>query len=93
PHLEGTALINWGAQNLLIVEGGAVDILQANDIKDSWNLVLQETLKRISKDFSPVEDFEARQVTKKDFPGRYLYRDIGAQYWEAIYTWVKEYLD
>ncbi|CAN0288357.1 unnamed protein product [Ascophyllum nodosum] len=93
PHLEGTALINWGAQNLLIGEGGAVDVLQANDIKDSWNLVLQETLKRISKDFSPIADFEARQVTKKDFPGRYLYRDFGTQYWEAIYTWVKEYLD
>ena len=54
---------------------------------------LFQTLKRISKDFSPIADFEERQVTKKDFPGRYPYRDIGTQYWEAIYTWVKEYLD
>ncbi|CAM9249501.1 unnamed protein product [Ascophyllum nodosum] len=93
PHLEGTAMINWGAQNLLIVEGGPVDNLQANDIKDSWTLVLAETVKRISKDFSPIADFEERQVTVKDFPGRYPYRDFGTQYWEAIYTWVKEYLD
>lgn len=52
-----------------------------------------QTLERINKDFSPEADFEARQVTKKDFPGRYMYRDFGTQYWEATHTWVKEYLD
>ncbi|CAM9689337.1 unnamed protein product, partial [Hapterophycus canaliculatus] len=93
PHLEGTAFINWGAQELLITENGAVDRLQANDIADSWTLVLEQVLKRISKDFSPEADFEARQITKKDFPGRYPYRDFGMQYWEATHTWVKEYLD
>eukprot|EP00904_Undaria_pinnatifida_P007085 jgi/Undpi1/3506/HiC_scaffold_16.g06878.m1 len=93
PHLEGTAFINYFAQQLLIVEGGAVDRLQANDIKDSLDLVLAQTLERIKKDFSPEADFEARQVTKKDFPGRYMYRDVGTQYWEATHTWVKEYLD
>ncbi|CAM9249351.1 unnamed protein product [Ascophyllum nodosum] len=93
PHLEGTAIINWGAQNLLLREGATVDLLQANDIKESWTMVLNETLKRISKDFSPVADFEEREVTKTDFPGRYPYRDFGTLYWEAIYTWVKEYLD
>ena len=52
-----------------------------------------QTLERINKDFSPEADFEARQVTKKDFPGRYMYRDFGTQYWEATHTWVQEYLN
>eukprot|EP00752_Nemacystus_decipiens_P012081 g10711.t1 len=93
PHLEGTAFINWGAQNLLIVPDAAVDRLQANAIEDSWDLVLAEVVKRISGDFSPEADFAARQITKEDFPGRYPYRDFGLMYWDATHTWVKEYLD
>eukprot|EP00903_Cladosiphon_okamuranus_P008352 g8033.t1 len=93
PHLEGTAFINWGAQNLLITPGAAVDRLQANKIEDSWDLVLAQVLKRISGDFSPEADFAARQITKEDFPGRYPYRDYGLKYWDATHTWVKEYLD
>ncbi|CAN0351893.1 unnamed protein product [Ascophyllum nodosum] len=93
PHLEGTALINWGAQNILIVEGGEVDRLQANSIVDSWDLVLNETLKRLASDFSPPADFEARGMTEDDFPGRYAYRDYGLKYWDAVLDWVTEYLD
>ncbi|CAM9225448.1 unnamed protein product [Hapterophycus canaliculatus] len=93
PHVEGTALINWGAHNLLMAKGGGVDKLTANKIEDSWTLVREQTLERISKDFSPEVDFEARGMTKKDFPGRYPYRDYGLKYWDAIHTWVKEYLD
>ncbi|CAM9993234.1 unnamed protein product, partial [Ectocarpus fasciculatus] len=93
PHTEGTAIINWGAQNLLIQPNNAVDILQANDIESSWDLVLDQVLKRIAGDFSPEADFAARKVTEKDFPGRYPYRDYGMRYWEATHTWVKEYLD
>lgn len=52
-----------------------------------------QVLKRISGDFSPEADFAARQITKKDFPGRYPYRDYGLKYWDATHTWVKEYLD
>lgn len=40
-----------------------------------------------------MADFENREVTKKDFPGRYMYRDVGTQYWDATHTWVKEYID
>lgn len=93
PHLEGTALINWAAQALLIVPGGGVDRLQSNAIEDSWSLVLAEVLKRIAKDFSPPKDFAARGVTVEEFRGYYPYREFGTKYWEAIYTWVKEYLD
>ena len=52
-----------------------------------------QTVKRISQDFSPVADFEARRMTKKDFPGRYPYRDYGLRFWDATHTWVKEFLD
>lgn len=52
-----------------------------------------QTLERMSKDFSPEADFASRGMTKEDFPGRYPYRDFGLKYWEAIHTWVKEYLD
>eukprot|EP00752_Nemacystus_decipiens_P003497 g3229.t1 len=93
PHVEGTALINWGAHEILMETGGGVDRLLANKIEDAWVLVRQKTLERMSKDFSPEADFAARQMTKEHFPGRYPYRDFGLKYWEAIYTWVKEYLE
>ncbi|CAN0249624.1 unnamed protein product [Pylaiella littoralis] len=93
PHLEGTAFINWGAQELLIPVGAPVDRLMANEVEDSWDLVLAQVLKRISGDFSPEADFAAREITEKDFPGRYPYRDFGLRYWDATHTWVKEYLD
>eukprot|EP00903_Cladosiphon_okamuranus_P014136 g13137.t1 len=93
PHVEGTALINWGAHEILMEEGGGVDRLLANKIEDAWVLVRQKTLERMSKDFSPEADFAARHMTKEDFPGRYPYRDFGLMFWEATHTWVKEYLD
>ncbi|CAN0326469.1 unnamed protein product [Ectocarpus sp. 6 AP-2014] len=93
PHVEGTALINWGADELLMPADAAVDRLLANKIEDAWALIRVKTLERISKDFSPEVDFAARGMTKTDFPGRYPYRDFGLKYWDAIYTWVKEYLD
>lgn len=52
-----------------------------------------QTLERISGDFSPEADFAARGMTVEEFPGRYPYRDFGLQYWDATHTWVKEYLD
>ena len=52
-----------------------------------------QTVKRISQDFSPMADFEARRMTKEDFPGRYPYRDYGLRFWDATHTWVKEFLD
>ena len=63
-----------------------------NDLKNCLDSPNQ-TLARISKDFSPESDIEARRMTKEDFPGRYPYRDSGLKYWEAIHTWVKDYLD
>lgn len=47
----------------------------------------------MSKDFSPETDLASRGMTTDDFPGRYPYRDIGLKYWDATYSWVKEYLD
>ncbi|CAN0224047.1 unnamed protein product [Ectocarpus sp. 6 AP-2014] len=93
PHVEGTALINWGADELLMEVDGGVDRLLAPKIEYAWALTRSQTLERISKDFSPEVDFAARGVTKTDFPGRYPYRDVGLKYWEAIHTWVKDYLD
>eukprot|EP00904_Undaria_pinnatifida_P011934 jgi/Undpi1/7871/HiC_scaffold_24.g10343.m1 len=93
PHVEGTAFINSLAQTSLITPGGSVDHLTGNDITESWELCLAQTLVRIKSDFSPMADFENREVTKKDFPGRYMYRDVGTQYWDATHTWVKEYID
>eukprot|EP00904_Undaria_pinnatifida_P011936 jgi/Undpi1/7873/HiC_scaffold_24.g10345.m1 len=93
PHLEGTAFINSLAQDVLITQGGAIDDLTANQITESWELVTAQTMLRVKSDFSPMADFENREVTKKDFPGRYMYRDVGTQYWDATHTWVKEYLD
>ena len=45
-----------------------------------------QTVKRISQDFSPVADFDARRMTKEDFPGRYPYRDYGLRFWDATHT-------
>lgn len=32
-------------------------------------------------------------MTKKVSPGRNPYRDYGLKYWDAIHTWVTDYLD
>ncbi|CAM9888708.1 unnamed protein product [Scytosiphon promiscuus] len=93
PHVEGTALINWGAHELLMPAGAGVDKLTAANIEDLWDIVREQTTKRLSSDFSPEADFEARGMTTEDFPGRYAYRDVGLKYWAAIHTWVTEYLD
>ncbi|CAN0414000.1 unnamed protein product, partial [Laminaria digitata] len=42
PHVEGTAYINFHAQDRLIAPGGTVDILTANDITETWDLALAQ---------------------------------------------------
>lgn len=49
-------------------------------------------LDRIKGDFSLPADIAARGVSAQDLPGQYMYRDIGLKYWDAIYSWVHEYL-
>ncbi|CAM9747614.1 unnamed protein product [Pylaiella littoralis] len=93
PHVEGTALINWGAHASLLTDGGSVSRIVASKIQDAWALIRQQSLERMSKDFSPETDLASRGMTTADFPGRYPYRDFGLKYWDATYTWVKEYLD
>lgn len=71
--------------------------MSRHDIRDNlycYRLFLScgQTLKRLASDFSPEADFKSRSMTKEDFPGRYMYRDIGRKYWEATHTWVEEYL-
>ncbi|CAN0480452.1 unnamed protein product, partial [Laminaria digitata] len=61
-------------------------------VEDSWSMLMEQTLARISKDLSPMADFKARGVTKAELPGRYPYRDDGLKYWEATHTWVTDYL-
>ena len=66
---------------------------ESSNVLSSRLIANDQTVKRISQDFSPVADFEARRMTKEDFPGRYPYRDYGLRFWDATHTWVKEFLD
>eukprot|EP00904_Undaria_pinnatifida_P004861 jgi/Undpi1/1504/HiC_scaffold_11.g04894.m1 len=92
-HLQGTAAINLGAQNRLLVEGGAVDRIHAIPVGEAAGLCNQETLKRISEDFSPAVDFTKRGMDKENFPGLYMYREVGTQLYDAIFDWVEAYLN
>jgi arachidonate 15-lipoxygenase len=90
PHFEGTAFINWAAQEFLIADGNSVDILFAGTIESSRKLAV-DALK--SFDFNQQmlpEQLKQRGVLSDRlyFP----YRDDGLVLWGAILAWVEDYI-
>lgn len=91
-HFEGTMFINEAAATSLITSGGPIDHIFAGAIQSSQKTAVHA---RLSFDFGKgmlPKDIEARGVGANSALGHYPYRDDGLLVWNAIETWVGEYV-
>ena len=92
PHFEGTLNINNLAQAQLIADGGPVDQLLALQIATSRSIAVQAVQQyRFNASLFP-KDLERRGVADPAVLPDYPYRSDGLVLWQAIYTWVADYL-
>jgi len=92
PHFEGTLNINDLAQKTLIQAGGSVDQLLAGTIGASRALSVQGVQTFGFNGQMLPDTFKKRGVADKTLLPDYPYRDDGLLIWQAIETWVTNYL-
>ncbi|MDJ0515662.1 MAG: lipoxygenase family protein [Trichodesmium sp. MO_231.B1] len=94
PHFEGTVLINYGAHAILVAPGEAVDSLLASTVGADQSIAARGTQSYLFN-FNAI-DFPqtliARGVNNSDTLPIYPYRDDAQLIWDAIHTWVNDYL-
>lgn len=94
PHFEGTVLINYGAHTLLVPPGGIVDSLLASTIGADQSLAAKGAQSYLfnfnSIDFP--QTLVDRGVNNPDTLPIYPYREDSQLIWDAIHTWVNDYL-
>ncbi len=94
PHFEGTVLINYGAHAILVAPGEAVDSLLASNIGADQSLAAKGTQSYLFS-FNAIDFPQTlvnRGVNNSDTLPIYPYRDDGQLIWDAIHTWVNDYL-
>jgi len=92
PHFQGTLAINDAAQSTLVSAGGSVDSLLAGTIATSRALAVHSVKSyKFDEAMLPV-DLKNRGVDDPKLLPDYPYRDDALLIWEAIATWVKNYL-
>ncbi|WP_009544663.1 lipoxygenase family protein [Crocosphaera subtropica] len=94
PHLEGTVVINYGAHAFLVAPGGTVDSLLASSIGSDQSLSSQGTQSYLFN-FNAInfpQNLVNRRVDNPHTLPIYPYRDDGQLIWDAIHTWVKDYV-
>jgi arachidonate 15-lipoxygenase len=90
PHFEGTAFINWAAQEFLVAKGNFVDQLLAGTIESSRG-VAAGALKSLSFNASILP----ARLAERGVDGaelRFPYRDDALQLWHALHDWVAAYV-
>ncbi|CAM9254471.1 unnamed protein product [Phaeothamnion confervicola] len=92
PHFYGTSLINFGAHSALLSDTGAVAQLVSLKIQDVLTYTAAKVIDALSQDLTFPADLKRRGMTKEEFPYLYPYRDDAQLHWDAIRTWVEEYL-
>lgn len=90
PHFEGTVFINWAAQEFLIAPRGAVDKLLTATIESDREFAVTNLKKLSFNDWMLPRNLEARGVLSSRLV--YPYRDDAEDVWEAIKSWVTNYL-
>lgn len=91
PHFEGTAFINWAAQEYLVAKGNFVDQLLAGTIESS-----REVSVKALQDFNFNEQLLPKRIRSRGVDASNLhfpYRDDALQIWSAIHTWVEDYIN
>lgn len=93
PHLLFMLTNNNLAQQRLINTGGIVDELLAGTLRESMELVKEAYEGWNLKDFAFPKEIENRGMDNVERLPHYPYRDDGMLVWNAIYTFVSEYLN
>jgi arachidonate 15-lipoxygenase len=92
PHFEGTLAINELAHRTLLAPGGFVDELLAGTLEASIELAV-DSVASYSFDVAMLPNaLRARGVDDEGALPDYPYRDDALLYWNAIRTWVSDYL-
>jgi arachidonate 15-lipoxygenase len=94
PHFEGTLFINDSALNGLVNDGGTVDAVLFSSIQASKALSAKAA-KGYPYSFNESmlpKTLKARGVDEPSLLPDYPYRDDALLIWEAIHTWVNDYL-
>ncbi len=94
PHLEGTVLINYGAHTLLVAPEGTVDSLLAGTVGADQTLAAKGTQSYLFN-FNTIDFPQTlvdRGVNNSESLPIYPYRDDAQLIWDAIHTWVHDYL-
>ncbi|MEO1561289.1 MAG: lipoxygenase family protein, partial [Cyanobacteria bacterium J06632_19] len=92
PHFEGTLAINDAAQRRLIAAGGGVDKLLASTIDNSRVLAAIGLQSYGFNEAMLPKQLEKRGVNDTQKLPVYPYRDDALLIWNAIHTWVSDYL-
>ncbi|MBV6627839.1 MAG: lipoxygenase [Rivularia sp. (in: Bacteria)] len=92
PHFEGTLAINDAAQRRLIAAGGGVDKLLASTIDNSRVLAAVGLQSYGFNEAMLPKQLEKRRVNDTEKLPVYPYRDDALLIWNAIHTWVSDYL-
>jgi arachidonate 15-lipoxygenase len=92
PHFEGTLAINEAAWKHLIANKGAVDKLFGGSLNTSRKLTVLGVQSARATDLLVPKTFAARGVGDRDVLPLYPYRDDALLHWDAIHSWVGDYL-
>jgi arachidonate 15-lipoxygenase len=92
PHFEGTLAINELAHRTLLAPGGFVDELLAGTLEASIELAVKAASSYAFEEALLPNALRARGVDDGSVLSDYPYRDDALLYWNAIRTWVSDYL-
>lgn len=92
PHYEGTLLINYAAATSLITPGGPIDHIFGGTIASSQATAVAARLTFNFTERMLPNDLRRRKVHNCDALPDYPYRDDGLLVWQAIRSWVKDYV-
>lgn len=92
PHLETTLAINHSAKTSLIARGGTVDRCFAPKIEAFGELVRTAIRTHPIDESTPARDLRARGLDNRDALPFHPYRDDALLVWDAIESFVGEYL-
>lgn len=92
PHFQGTLAINKAAWQQLIADRGAIDKLLGGTIQESRRLAVEGVQSIRFDDVALPTALSQRGVADTTCLPTYPYRDDATLYWNAIHSWVTDYI-
>lgn len=92
PHFNGTIFINYLAKTALIAPGGGVDYLLSGTIESDTAVSIQNHLARGFNELAFPNTLKKRKIESPETISYYPYRDDGILVWNAIRSWVNDYI-